>query len=220
MRSVHLRIGAIGVLALLAAGATGCATRGYVRDQVAGLRTSMVTADDSLGKELQAVQGVASGADSRATAAVRRVDSVQEMALGWVGYREVDRYRVYFPFNSADPEAESGAVLEQVAENLGRNPQMLVELYGFADPTGPAAYNLELGRRRAEAVLRLLADCVPGRLGRFQAVSFGERPPQREEANLGTGAARRLVEIVLVEKTAPDATNEAISTRLPRPERW
>ena len=216
MRYGTLRIGLIGLIFLFL-GSAGCATRSYVRRQVMDLRAAMTVADDSLDAGLQGVRGLAADADSRATAAVQGLRSAQDLALGRVGYREVNRYQVYFAFDSAEPEASSAAVLERVKDQISRNPHLLVELYGFADPTGPAAYNLELGRRRAESVLRDLADRVPGRLGRFQAVSFGETPPVQEMAGLGAGGQRRQVEIVLVERTRPEEGGEAITSSEPTP---
>ena len=45
---------------------------------------------------------------------------------------------------------------------------------GFTDPTGPAAYNLALGQRRAEAVQRYLVESELFSPERIRAVSYGE----------------------------------------------
>ena len=215
MRTNPLHFAMLGLTLLLAA--SGCATRGYVRRQMTDLRTDMDSADLALRSDLQSVRSSAASADTTASAANRSVRSVRDLALGRVAYREITRYQIHFAFNSAEPQTGSGATLEQAADQITRNPQALIELYGFADPTGSAAYNLELGRRRAEAVLRALTECVPGQLGRFQLVSYGADPPAQEASRLGAGAERRQVEVVLVEKTEPEKTNEAISDAVPRP---
>jgi outer membrane protein OmpA-like peptidoglycan-associated protein len=211
MRIRMHRRGAIGiVMAVLAM--SGCASRGYVQRQMTDLRSAMASANDSLRTHIRDVQGTAADASYRAAAAVHGLRTVEEMALGRVGYREVSRQSVYFARNSAEPEPASAGTLDQVAEQLFRDPQLLVELYGFTDPSGSAAHNLELGRRRTESVLRKLTAGVPGRLLRFQAISFGEELPYGDPSP-GTPAERRRVQIVVLEKVAPDKAGDQISAR-------
>lgn len=59
---------------------------------------------------------------------------------------------VTFAFNSARLTAPSRSVLEQVAAGLKHHPLLKVQLQGYTDSTGTAAYNLKLSERRAESV--------------------------------------------------------------------
>lgn len=212
MRYERLPMG-MAVMAILLLGSGGCATRGFVRGQIADLRSEMNTSNESMRADIGNAKGAAAEADSKAVSAVQGIHSVQDLALGHVGYKETSRYSIHFPFNSAEPLADSDPILEKAAEQISQSPQTLVELYGFCDPKGSEAYNYELGRRRAETVLRHLSDCVPGQLSRVQLVSFGKNPPAREEANLGTGASRRQVEIVLLEKTVPEKGTAPVASQ-------
>src|SRR5262249_3785960 len=89
---------------------------------------------------------------------------------------------------------------EEIASRLQSHPEYVVDVYGFTDSKGSTKYNYELGRRRAEAVVRSLAERVPGSLHRFAAVSYGEASYGGEAAS--NEPTRRRVEISLVERTA------------------
>lgn len=66
--------------------------------------------------------------------------------------------RTHFDFDSAEPLPQDRVELSEIAACLNRPAQapLSVELLGRADAKGRAAYNLELGRRRAERVRELL----------------------------------------------------------------
>jgi len=185
--------GACGVAALTLATATGCATRGYVRDRVAEVRAEMTESDGRQGLRLASTQ-------ARVDSMYGEFGAVRNLALGRVGYDEAGRDRVYFAFDSAELSSEARSVLSGVAEQLRSHPEYAANIYGFADPTGPEEYNFALGRRRADAVLRYLLDESPGDLGRFQSISFGELAPSAEDAALGSGSDRRQALILLMER--------------------
>jgi len=63
---------------------------------------------------------------------------------------------VTFAHNSADLTVESRPVLDQVAAGLKQHPRLKVEIQGYTDSTGAAAYNLRLSQRRANAVRNFL----------------------------------------------------------------
>jgi peptidoglycan-associated lipoprotein len=53
-------------------------------------------------------------------------------------------------------------------------PGALVTVEGFTDQSGTAAYNLQLGRRRAQAVTEYLATAGGFGADKLKAVSYGE----------------------------------------------
>lgn len=59
---------------------------------------------------------------------------------------------VDFEFNSVRLTAPAQRTLDQVASALAAQPELKVEIQGYADSTGSDAYNLKLSQRRAEAV--------------------------------------------------------------------
>ena len=53
-------------------------------------------------------------------------------------------------------------------------PGALITVEGFADPAGNAAYNQQLGKRRAESVKEYLASTGGVAANHLKAVSYGE----------------------------------------------
>jgi outer membrane protein OmpA-like peptidoglycan-associated protein len=65
---------------------------------------------------------------------------------------------VHFDFNKADIRSQDAAVLDEAADSLKSHPSVSVASNGYCDSIGSARYNLELSERRADAVVRYLAD--------------------------------------------------------------
>lgn len=63
---------------------------------------------------------------------------------------------VYFAFDSAEPQQYSLQAGHYVSNFLKKNPDIIVEIQGFADEIGPEDYNIKLSERRAQAVYDLL----------------------------------------------------------------
>lgn len=192
---------------------TGCATRGYVRKQVDQLRVEGAQSDSTLRGLVDQTRTAADQAALRANQAAAAADTAHQLALGDSEFREAGRYRVYFAFNSAELGDAARSTLDQVAQEVQKDPRYMVGLYGFADPMGPDAYNLALGARRAQAVERYLVGNDLVQLARFQVVSFGETPPTAEAGSLGTGKEMRQVLVLLAERV-PGGSAETV----PRPQ--
>jgi outer membrane protein OmpA-like peptidoglycan-associated protein len=62
-----------------------------------------------------------------------------------------------FEFNSAELTAPAKQTLDEIAAALASQPELDVDIKGYTDSTGSAAYNLKLSQRRAEAVKSYLA---------------------------------------------------------------
>ncbi|WP_297336019.1 OmpA family protein [Algoriphagus sp.] len=70
-----------------------------------------------------------------------------------------DQYlNVYFSFDSSKPLAYSISSVQFISNFLKRNPELKVEIKGYADELGGENYNLELSEKRAVAVFELLRD--------------------------------------------------------------
>jgi len=67
-------------------------------------------------------------------------------------------YGIYFDLDSASIKPESEPVLEAIAELLRMKPGLKIFIVGHTDMTGKLDYNLELSRKRADAVVRYLID--------------------------------------------------------------
>ena len=85
-------------------------------------------------------------------------------------------FRINFGFNSAVVPPAHFAQLDRVAELLRQEPALSLAVEGHTDAVGSADYNIELSRRRAEAVVHYLTGHgVDGR--RLMAVGKGKSEP-------------------------------------------
>lgn len=103
---------------------------------------------------------------------------------------EVDSV-VTFDFNSAALTPAARATLDRQATWILQFPEVRFRVYGHTDLVGSNAYNLQLGQRRAQAVVAYLGTQGVSRARLEAAVSFGETQPLivtqgRERANRRT----------------------------------
>lgn len=107
---------------------------------------------------------------------------------------KVDLYGIYFDTDKAVLKAESEGTLQQVLGLLKAKPALRLGIGGHTDSQSSDAYNLDLSKRRAQAVLKWLTDrgIAPARL---QATGHGESQPVADNATEAGRALNRRVEI-------------------------
>lgn len=98
---------------------------------------------------------------------------------------------VNFAFDSVVLDPEARRALDQQAQWIRQFPEVRFRVYGHTDRVGSAAYNRNLGQRRANAVVRYLSQRGISRSRLEALVSYGEtRPvidtPNRERRNRRT----------------------------------
>jgi peptidoglycan-associated lipoprotein len=206
-------------LALLFA---GCATKGFVRSQIEANRqeTASETHDlaqrtDSVEKRLDQISNSTDQAMARASSAFDVAEEARAQALGGLGYREAARYEVHFAFNSAQLDDDARKTLTRAAQDIENEPGKLVDIYGYADATGPAEYNLQLGQWRADGVMRFLVDHTPPPMSRYAAVSYGEKDAATGDTTPEARAKDRRVVVSLIEKVP---AHEDVSQVTPKAE--
>jgi outer membrane protein OmpA-like peptidoglycan-associated protein len=178
----------LAVFTVVMGTANGCATKGYVKKQVAELETRVNEDNGEIRGDLTKMGTVA--------------ESGRMMALGNVDYRTAEQFTVNFEFDSAALLPETQSTLEQVTSAVQQHPNYVVDLVGHADTIGDENYNEELSRRRANAVLHYLVQNGPGPVGRYAIVGFGETAPIMD-AGIEDHDGSRRVEITLLEKVEP-----------------
>lgn len=208
MKSLVRTIVPVLTLAALS-GLTGCATKGYVNTRLDELAANHTQRLDALERDQGTLQNSTHDALTRAETAAKDAAEAREMALGKVGLEEIGTSTIYFGFNKDVLTDESAAALDQVAQQITQNPYCIVDVYGFADPRGADRYNLDLGQRRANEVVRYLADHSSSNLGRFAAVSYGERPLTRRAPESADHAHQRRVVVSLLKRVPPTGNGEA-----------
>ena len=105
-------------------------------------------------------QQTATGANQLAERSMARAGEVETKLEARINnldnYKLQTTEKVYFKVNRAVLTDEEKAKLDQAVANLTNAKNYIIEVQGFTDKTGSKSANLELSRRRAEAVVRYL----------------------------------------------------------------
>jgi outer membrane protein OmpA-like peptidoglycan-associated protein len=232
------RIGSLGLtVALVVAGATGCATKNYVKNQTAPLvehtnqleektatnNTQIHDVDDRAQSGIKQSQGAADSAtqnaqnatksagdaQNSATDAVHRADSLDTMVKNLDNYKSLGNVSVTFGFDKAVLTKDDKEQLDTFAAQLGSAKSYILEVTGGTDSTGPAQYNYDLSQRRADAVVQYLASKYGVAAHRFYLVGIGK---DKEVADNKTPEGRKQNRRVEVQMLSNVSGNSTVAT--------
>ncbi len=212
----------------------GCATKKYVRNQVTPINNKLgeldeITAKNSRdikdvdGKAQQGIQD-ANQADQKAAAAGESADQANQkathVATGLNGlqgtvenldnYKSVSSTTVQFGVDKAALTKADQQALDEFAQKLTDQKHYIIQVQGYTDATGSPAYNAELSRKRADAVIQYLAAKHNVPPYRIYVVGLGEDNPVAQNNNASGRAKNRRVDVQLLtnslESTSAQAT--------------
>jgi peptidoglycan-associated lipoprotein len=184
-----------GAVLLGAVSLGGCATKKFVRENVAVVDTRV----SGVESHINATDATLAGVDTTAKEALQRAQAAGKLAEGKFVYQEVlSDDSMKFPVAKATLSPEGQARLDAFVEKLkADNRNVYVEVQGHTDATGPKDFNYKLGEERAEAVRRYLNEHGVA-LNRIGTISYGPDAPVAPNNNrAGRQANRRVVLIVL-----------------------
>ena len=188
-------VGLAGLLALT----SGCATKGFVRQQMSSLEKSVDTKMEPTAEQARAAQALAQDVDGRSRQVQREAQLARDLALGNIKREEVRHISVSFAFNSAEIPAETLPQLDQVAADLQSHPNYMALVAGYTDATGNEDYNVGLAQRRAGNVQRYLAEKLGIEFVRLAVIGFGESLPLADNATREGRAQNRRTDVQLVQ---------------------
>ena len=154
----------------------------------------------------QAAPGSASGGTGAAAAAAAAAPTpapqsqVATVQAGQMGSKGVDGLPagvgriVYFDFDSYSVRDDGRPVVEAHARLLTANRARKMTVEGHTDERGGREYNLALGQKRAEAVVRALS-LLGATDAQLEAVSFGEEHPSAQGSDEAAWAKNRRAEL-------------------------
>ena len=133
------------------------------------------------------------GTNGSASSSQTRVAPVDVTATTNVNYTNLPKV-VYFDFDSYVVKDEFRPVIEANAKALTGNRKMHMAVEGHTDDRGSSEYNLALGQRRAEAVVKSLT-LLGADPTQLEAVSFGKERPAVQGENEEAWAKNRRAEL-------------------------
>jgi outer membrane protein OmpA-like peptidoglycan-associated protein len=233
------QLGVIGLAAGLAvAGVTGCATKKYVHNETAplvehsdqldaqtaannrqirsvddraqaGIGHAQTSADTAY-QSGQNADKFAHDAETAATDAVHRADSLDSVVKGLDNYKPLGSVTVTFGFDKAVLTKADRDQLDSFAAQLGSAKSYILEVTGGTDSVGSAQYNYELSQRRADAVVQYLASKYEIAAHRFYLIGIGKDKEVASNTSAEGRKKNRRVEVQLLsnmsEATAQMAT--------------
>jgi len=128
----------------------------------------------------------------------RRIETLaaNDVAAKLAAEGRVALYAIQFDFDKATLKAESDPQLAEMAKLLLAKPQLRAFVVGHTDNKGGLDYNLDLSRRRAEAVVQALVQRHRVPASRLMARGLGPLAPLASNAAEDGQARNRRVELV------------------------
>jgi peptidoglycan-associated lipoprotein len=209
MRTNVMRTLALG--AVVALGATGCATKKYVNREVGEVNQKADNLSGEMERTQQRVQQnetrisevdrEAQAGKQSAQEALNRAADAEKAAKGKLIYQvTLTDDQVKFPFGKAVMKDEAkGSIDQAIAALKTENKGVFVEIEGHTDSVGSAEYNRRLGEERAMAVRNYLHEEHGIALSRLEVISYGESQPITDNKSRTNRAENRRVVIKVLE---------------------
>ena len=205
----HLKT--IAALALVAPVMAACASKGFVRTSLSeGLATERAHTDSSVSAERVARMAADSSLTVDIASLRKDLDGLRtEFGAKITAMEEGLKFDmpVHFAFDDATVREQDEAALNRFAQVAQKYyPGSLITVEGFADPAGSVRYNLDLSRRRAEAVKDYLSS--QGLSNEVKTIGYGKTRlvvPNAWGSEDGAEQNRRVVFVIETRGQAADS---------------
>ena len=206
---------ALAGVAILVAGAFGCATSTQVDQKIAEATAKTDKKIETVETQVEDLQSKQKVTDAKVDAqgqeiaklsqsaqeALKRAQEAGILAKGKVVFEQTfTEDRVKFRTGSADLNDDAKAALDEFAAKVKdlKRP-VWMEIQGHTDTTGTAEINDALGEKRAESVKRYLARKHQLAIQRMATISYGDTLPADTGKGAKARAANRRVVLVVLE---------------------
>lgn len=179
----------------------GCATKGFVREQVSVVDTKLQTTQGQVAQEQQQLQGhdqKLAELDRTSREALDRAQQASKLAEGKFQYSMVlSDDSIKFPVNKAELSPEAQMRLSALADKLKTdNRNVYLEIQGYVDAR-EARVNKRLGQERADTVRRFLNQQGVA-LNRMATISYGPDAPVAPNNTADDRAQNRRVNVIVM----------------------
>jgi outer membrane protein OmpA-like peptidoglycan-associated protein len=124
------------------------------------------------------------------------VVKADEMARTIESTGHIALYGIFFDTDKTDLKAESTPTLTEIAQLMKANPKLAILVVGHTDNQGTYDYNIDLSRRRGDAVVKALATGHGVDARRMRGAGVGMLAPTASNDTEEGRAKNRRVEIV------------------------
>ncbi len=166
-------------------------------------------AAEGIAKATQAQQA-ADNARTLAENSVAKTGQLAKYVDNLDNYQLATSKTVYFGFDKSTLDDEAKQALNDLAQSLANMKKYVIEVQGFTDVTGDAAYNYSLSEKRAAAVVRYLTEKFNIPVYRVHEIGFGKDVPAQASTRREARKLSRRVEIKVY--TVPELPQTALST--------
>jgi len=161
--------------------------------KIVNLDSNIQQVDQKSQQGIQQAMTVGEGAQGTADNAIVQVSSLGRKFDNRNNYVVLSEETIKFKFNNDTLDESYLSMLDQLAQRIKESPDAIVVMEGRTDPTGDAAYNIRLGERRLEAVLRHLVVKQDVPMHKVYQMSFGEDKQLNENKTREERAENRAV---------------------------
>lgn len=207
---------AVGVVLVGSTLLGACATKGWVRTTVRDERAARIAADSSLSNEITSVRSEVATVRNDVTSLRNDLQALRtEFGAKITAMEEGLKFAfpVNFAFDDATVREADRAALERFVNVVNKYYSgSLITIEGFADPAGSTRYNMDLSKRRADAVATYLAEKGLN-TANLRTVGYGETRlvnAGAEKDDPGAEANRRVVFVVETSGAAAATTTASL----------
>jgi outer membrane protein OmpA-like peptidoglycan-associated protein len=230
------------LLAMSVAASVGCASKDYVKQQTTPLINKTNELDDLTAKNTKDIKDVderaqagiaqveakaaeadhkaqaagqqADQAQTVATSAVHRVDTLQTVVANLDNYRVMTETAVHFGSTKDSLTQDAKASLDQLTTDVPNTKDYILVVEGDTDSMGGSEYNYGLSQRRADAVIQYLAAERNVPAYKIYVIGLGKDKPVDSNKTREGRAKNRRVDVRLMTNTT-DTTTPATATNQP-----
>ena len=124
------------------------------------------------------------------------VVKADEMARTIEATGRIALYGIFFDTDKTDLKSESTPTLTEIGQMMKANPKLAILVVGHTDNQGAYEYNIDLSKRRADAVVKALAASQGVDAKRMRGAGVGMLAPAASNGSEEGRAKNRRVEIV------------------------
>jgi outer membrane protein OmpA-like peptidoglycan-associated protein len=176
---------------------SGCATKSFVMKRTQEVEDKTIANQDRIEQLDRKVSDTDAKAEEALSTARKALKKAEE-AAGYVNYGVIGERDVNFDFDKYDLTLAAKDILDEIGATMQGNRALILEIEGHTDNIASDAYNLALGQKRAQSVIRYLADKFGIAIYRMFYISHGEyKPKALNDSRTGRATNRRAVLRVL-----------------------